>query len=429
MHQDGVSEIIVWDDGSLVDVSDVRYTYVSVRLIMSEHVGKSHARNGAVAAAKNELIYPIDADDWIEEGAIAKKLEQWDGTPVYSDIVKVHDGNVMENYPLVPFDCDEALDKCISVVNVLHSKEQWASIGGWDERLNLYEDWEYNGRLFWMYGGKKINLPLVYYRQHAGQSTMTASKAQTDASRYRVKSMLQEFARRHTMGCCGKKRAASNAARSAPVPQPLAQGEVRQVSEATVMDLRELGDAGPGKVWARYLGGKGMGKHERRGMASRKKYTRISYGGRYAVRAEDVVSRSDYEAGARSCGMVRIEDVPRQQAAPVVVAPAADNGSGKARKPVGKVSKSPAKSVVPLDDDSLAELIKDVGSFSIRELRGAIAGLPHESVASLLAAEKARDVPRIGAVKLMEKALDRKLSEIASRVGENMAETVLNGDF
>jgi len=65
----GIAEVIVVDDGSDDATSDiVREEYPSVTLIVQENRGSAQARNNGVAAASNELIAFIDADDeWLAD--------------------------------------------------------------------------------------------------------------------------------------------------------------------------------------------------------------------------------------------------------------------------------------------------------------------------------------------------------------------------
>lgn len=398
-------EIIVWDDSSKLSIDSVVEDFPDATLLGGQHRGKSYARNMAVKHSHSDLIYPVDADDWIKSNAIATLLAKWDGTPLYSDIIKVHAGGIEKVFPLLPFDCEVMQVKCISSINVLHSKEQWERVGGWDEYYNLFEDWLYNSKLFWLYCANKVRVPLVYYRQHAEQSTFVAPTLKKGRIRLEVLSLIEEFVEKGNESmapCCGKRRL--NSKRSGSMA-------TRTVTNMTVaptvtldlsmeVDLAPLGDPGPGNIWARYVDGRGMGPHDRRALKSRKKYKQVQYAGIYAIKAVDAVSREAFERGAPSGGMValKLRPEPAPPPAPVVVK----------RMPIKAIKRE------PLIDKSLEEYRKQLESLSISEIRDVIGtmNLTHDDIATFLAAEKSRSKPRVGAVKLLEKAMATKLAEV-----------------
>lgn len=403
-------DIVVVVDGGIEPVANPSMYGTAVRFVSIEHSGKSIARNIGVEHAKYDLILPVDADDYPADNALDVLMSHWDGsTPLYCDLYKLH-GDVAQPYPLLPFDCSIILDKCVASVFVLHTKEQWKSVGGWNSELNLYEDWEYNSRLFWTYGARKISAYLYYYRQHSLQSTVTASDEPT--VRYRVKNIINNFARRNMMGCCGKKRTVSpNTLRqNAPFTQSLSSpnGRVQSVDLSLEADMNSLGDPGPGNVWAKYLGARGMGPHSRRGLRSHKKYKRIAYGQTRAVRQEDTVTQEQFEQGMPNCGLVLLRNAavhapPAPQ--PVVVQNNPLPAVVEERKPVEKVERKPVTS------EELEDAKLDLVDMSIRDLKDYLADVvdPNE-ITLLLTAEQQSEHPRRGAIKLLKKTLDRMTS-------------------
>ena len=151
------AQIVVHDDGSLVDLAPIRRSFRHVTFGASEHRGKSYARNHAATLARSDLILPLDADDKLETGAVKTFLAAWRGVPLYSWIYFWYNEHTLTRHELPAFMCEHVTGiDCMSSVNVLHSKEQWAAVGGWDERYNLYEDWLYNHKLMWLFGGQLI---------------------------------------------------------------------------------------------------------------------------------------------------------------------------------------------------------------------------------------------------------------------------------
>jgi hypothetical protein len=412
--QGQAGEVLVWSDGSAdqlwsqFDVLKKKYRWV--KFTFAGHNGKSVSRNSAVRDSMRELIYPVDADDELMPRAVQTLVEHWDGTPLYSDLIKVHDGGTEEVYQLLDFDCDLIQSKCISSVNVLHSKEQWDEIGGWNPKYNLLEDWEYNARLFWMFGGRRIHVPLVKYHLHERQHTRTASLWDKQEATRLVKIEIQNFVRRNRMarGCCGKKRTTPSTSRTptrSPTPQtavrqPLAMNQQALPTADLTADVSSMGDPGPGNVWAKYLAGRGLGKHDKRGMSSRKRYTRVQYGGVYAVKSQDAVTKQQFEAGLPNGGFIRLEpEAPPPPPPPQRTSPPT----------MERVVRTPV--VVnrePMESEDLQHYIDTLESKTIAELKDLLDAIDFgpDELSALIQAEQASK-NRIGAVKMLEKYLQR----------------------
>ena len=399
-------ETIVWSDGGAEELSThfhaIQEKYRWVKFVFSGHNGKSVSRNSAVELATRELIYPVDADDELVPGAVQTLVEEWQGTPLYSDLIKVHNGGTAENYSLPHFSCELMQDKCISSVNVLHSKAQWDYVGGWNKEINLLEDWEYNARLFWHFGAKKISRPLVRYHLHPLQHTARADARHKNDALVWVKQAIQDYVRRNeTMGCCGKRRTAT--ATSTPqTSQPLTTTQSVRTINLSLETDHNTGDPDPGKVWAKYFGGRGMGPHNRRGSATRTVYKRVSYGGVYQVKEADAVSQEQFQAGYTGCEFVRMEEPAPPPAPEPVPAPA------PAPKPVverATVSRTPVKvERTPVNSAMLASYVQSMETMTVKELKEMLDSVDFglDELNKLLEVERAGK-DRLGAVKLLEK--------------------------
>lgn len=416
-----VGEVFVWDDGSPLD------TYPMVRSLgvsygRDAHVGKSFARNSAVLSIERDIFLPVDADDWLEENAVEVLLEHWDGRPIYSDIYRV-EGGARNPVNMLDFSCeticprDENINpKCISTVNVLHTADQWDFSGGWNEELNLYEDWEYNSRLFSIFGGKRVRAYLVNYRHHRWQSTSRVNSAVSWNAKIAVFDSIRSQLERNdkSMACCGKKRRADSSTNTVSPTTPTTDPSpaIMKASQSvdmsvTVPNLASLGDPGPGKVWALYVGGRGMGPHKKRGMSNRRKiYNRVQYGGRYAVFAEDAVTKSQFEKGARNCGFVRIEEIKPATSAPPPPKPTPSTSSSEGvRAPVRTVDRSPV---------SVGELKESKGrveTYSVRELNSIKGELETDVLLTYVEQEKSSPNPRVTVLKILDRELEKRLSE------------------
>ena len=133
-------EVVVVDDGSPLDIKKA-LEGMNIKRVSSVHVGVSEARNIAARYATGDLIFPLDCDDRLVPGAISKLLLYWDGkTPVYPDVRKFGLENV-DHYKLPEFTCEHIYDHVgFTSVNVLHLRDQWKSLGGWDPTIEFYED-------------------------------------------------------------------------------------------------------------------------------------------------------------------------------------------------------------------------------------------------------------------------------------------------
>jgi hypothetical protein len=286
--------ISVWDDGSPFMIpynviTDKAKEYgVACDLGFDGHHGVSHARNMAITNATTKLIVPLDCDDVLEASAISTILKAWDGVPVYPDIIKF--GSVERHvFELLDFSCENIYKYAgFTSVNVLHLKEQWESIGGYDEKLDFYEDSEYNARLFLKYCGVHCKIPLVKYRIHEGQRTQ---QYKDKASLYgkRVLDMIGGYDMACS-GCGGKRRT----------------GNLIATSSAVVTNPDNMPATNGTQVLVQYIGGNGRGYHYYEGLSSHTRY-KVTFG--QYLYADPADARLRTETSNRSL-LVRYEQPP-----------------------------------------------------------------------------------------------------------------------
>lgn len=403
---------IVVDDGSPLDIMGVCLDFKHVKIERIEHAGKSKARNLAASLAETDLIFPLDADDWIEPGAIEYLVEQWRGVPLYSWIFKWYNESRSVEHHLPEFSCQGILNTfAISAVNVLHSREQWQQIGGWDERFNLFEDWHYNARLFWTFCGQLIARPLVYYRQHGGQSTKYY-KADAGRIEHIVRDEIRAFAERAEMACCGKRKRGepptvsatmaanstrqpvSASARTRPPREPISF-TAHMPTPPSNTNTRRFGallhNLSGNIVEARYVGSPGAGPHHYRGTDTRIVYN-VRYGATLQAAIEDTCSEEERREGRSRKLLVRVEPSPPPPPPPPPVAPP---------PPPPRPSPRPEPVRPPLEP-----IVADLEPLpeTVRELREkADAGITRVQAVAWLEEERGKDKPRITVVKLLEK--------------------------
>lgn len=161
-------EIIVVNDGSPDNTSEIAKKYPTVRLIEQKNKGLSGARNAGIKVAKGGWILTLDADDKIHPQFLEKTVGKND--IVSCSLITFGTENKRwkqqyENPTTNEFLRGNPIHCCS-----LFKKDVWTMSGGYDENMKLgYEDWE-----FWIRATKcGFNVSclneeyLFFYRQHA----------------------------------------------------------------------------------------------------------------------------------------------------------------------------------------------------------------------------------------------------------------------
>lgn len=180
-------EIIVVNDGSPDNTSEVVRQFPQVRLIEQENKGLSGARNTGIREAKGIYILPLDADDKIHPEMVSKAL------PLQKDFDIISTG--LETFG------DEKRKWITAIKEPKHynflqrnhinccslfKKQVWIDTGGYDENMKLgFEDWD-----FWTRATEKgfkvkvINDILFYYRKHGQTMFSDAMKRKDEIIKY-----------------------------------------------------------------------------------------------------------------------------------------------------------------------------------------------------------------------------------------------------
>lgn len=136
-----------------------------------KRLGPGKARNWAISQATAPLFVPLDADDFLQADALANLYHAWtqhrgviysQWWDQYGEEIKLYD----------PPDFDPALltgKGAIHAVTALYEKQAWELVGGFDETLSHWEDWDFQLALAEKgICGTRLPLPLFTYRKHTG---------------------------------------------------------------------------------------------------------------------------------------------------------------------------------------------------------------------------------------------------------------------
>jgi GT2 family glycosyltransferase/glycosyltransferase involved in cell wall biosynthesis len=188
-------EVVVVDDGSTDpatrQVFDELHGVVKVR---QANRGLAAARNAGIAASSGTLILPLDADDLVDPtyvGLATRSLERAPDLAYVTSYARNFGlfeggfapvGNVLSLMPFLHTD-----GRCAS----LYRRSALEQVGGYDEDLPAYEDWDLQIRLGKVgLDGDVLPAELFFYRRHRGSLVFRYSTAK------RVE-LLQYLMRQH----------------------------------------------------------------------------------------------------------------------------------------------------------------------------------------------------------------------------------------
>jgi glycosyltransferase involved in cell wall biosynthesis len=169
-------EVLVVDDESPDNTSEVASRYAKVRLISQENRGLSGARNKGLAEAEGEYVVFLDADDRLLPWALETGMECFEAHPECSFVFGRHrligaDGSSLGS-PAPPYmgaDHYGALLRGNHIgmhATVMYRRAVFESVGGFDTSLNAAEDYDLYLRVageFPIYCHDKV---VAEYRRH-----------------------------------------------------------------------------------------------------------------------------------------------------------------------------------------------------------------------------------------------------------------------
>lgn len=167
-----VHEIIIVDDGSDDRSIEIISSYPDVRLIRQNHKGAQAARNLGITNATGNYIGFLDSDDeWcpdmVEE--CIKCIKRNPDSSIYADCYAKYEDNGRLTRWNLPGESGNIyrellIDKGPMFPGLIAPKDTLIEIGGLDERVQAYQEWETSIRLSKNHPMIHIKKPLfVYY--------------------------------------------------------------------------------------------------------------------------------------------------------------------------------------------------------------------------------------------------------------------------
>jgi len=142
-------EVVVVDDGSTDNTSEVASRYAKVRLIRQENKGLSAARNAGLAESNGEYMVFLDADDRLLPSALEVGVKELEAHPECAFVFGYHNNIAVDGSPLAtshpPHDERDQylalLHRCfIRMHAVMYRRSVFEAVGGFDTSLSASED-------------------------------------------------------------------------------------------------------------------------------------------------------------------------------------------------------------------------------------------------------------------------------------------------
>jgi glycosyltransferase involved in cell wall biosynthesis len=190
-------DVVVVADGSDVDEDALRAHVPGLRVLRPGRVGRSRARNLGVEAARTPVVAFLDADDVTLPGRWSRQVEALRGTPAaalaFGRIEAIGpDGRVLEAASAFERERFDALlargpdyvgllaDCPIYTSATAVDRDRFLAAGGYDGRIDAYEDLDLYLRLARAHG--LVDVPGEPVAQHRRHGANTASAALYEGS-------------------------------------------------------------------------------------------------------------------------------------------------------------------------------------------------------------------------------------------------------
>jgi glycosyltransferase involved in cell wall biosynthesis len=354
-------EVIVVDDTddlaswSFDGIDNMLKSYPYVRMVKTEgRMGAGYARNRGAEVARASLLLFLDADDnFLVPEALEKMLAAWnsEGMAVYTDYVskafisseeadRLKNSKRLLNYNPIDglamhlsyageYDCEKAVNQPANplflwnLISTLVPKLWHDEIGGFDETMPSWEDWEYWLRM--ARAGKcfiRLAEPMIAYRFYTGNRRETGIQMPQELLTY-ITNKLEGVTKMPCRSCGGNKKS---------ITIPLGQRTVQQnvVPNMNDADMVLISYENPNR-----------GQHKVVGAATKINYGYRQGGGieRFYVHKDDIAAYPDFFKPFTPPSVIIEQPVVELPPAPAELPPY--EGSTTSYEPVNKYASSP----------------------------------------------------------------------------------------
>src|SRR5918994_645327 len=173
-------EVIVVDDGSTDNTSEVAASYAGVRCIRQDNQGLAGARNTGIRESKGSYLVFLDADDCLLPDALKVGVQWLKARPECAfvsgiDRLIAADGSVLQEWPRSPLSFSEE-DAYTALLRgnyiamhatVIYQRDVFETVGGFDTSRSACEDYELYLRVARRLPVCWHNTVVAEYRQHS----------------------------------------------------------------------------------------------------------------------------------------------------------------------------------------------------------------------------------------------------------------------
>jgi len=186
-------EVLVIDDGSEDDSLSVAHAVaessseIPVRVYGIEHGGRSKARNYGLERSDSEYVVFLDSDDLLNKDFLfwtCSAIEVMPEVPFVYSYYYVYNPPYYDILRPADFSYEQLYRKNFILITALIRRQVIEQKGGFDERLELLEDWDLFLRLCQWGKPHLVPMPLFCYRRHPGSSTAIVGPNNAKISAY-----------------------------------------------------------------------------------------------------------------------------------------------------------------------------------------------------------------------------------------------------